>query len=144
MKKIYNPITGEFDYVSDMRVSVYPIEEKKSVMQDAFTAIWQNITVPARSEVYARVTVNLDASPSSGQRIAMAFLTGQGYVASAAAPLPTVSAVEHSMCLKHWFEEETTLSVMVHSTTAAYVSDIASPTDAKMNGGTELIIKTYA
>lgn len=122
----------------------YPSQRNIEVQENAFTLIWQNITVPARSEVYARVTVNLNASPAEGQRIALGFVSEGLNIAATAAPLPVVSGVEHSMCLTHWFEEETTLSVAVHSTTTAYVTNIVSPLDAKMNGGTELIIKTYA
>ena len=122
----------------------FPSQRNVEVQENAFTFIWQNITIPAHSEVYARVTVNLNASPAEGQRIALGFVAEGLNVAATAAPLPVVSGVEHSMCLTHWFEEETTLSVAVHSTTTAYVTNIVSPLDAKMNGGTELIIKTYA
>lgn len=131
---------------SGLRVTTYPFPSQRNieVQENAFTFIWQNITVPAHSEVYARVTVNLNASPAEGQRIALGFVAEGLNVAASAAPLPVVSGVEHSMCLTHWFEEETVISVAVHSTTTAYVTNIVSPLDAKMNGGTELIIKTYA
>lgn len=130
---------------SGLRVTTYPYPSQRNieVQENAFTFIWQNITVPAHSEVYARVTVNLNASPAEGQRIALGFVAKGLNVAASAAPLPVVSGVEHSMCLTHWFEEKTTLSVAVHSTTTAYVTNIVSPLDAKMNGGTELIIKTF-
>lgn len=130
---------------SGLTVTTYPYPSQRNVevLENAFTFIWQNITVPAHSEVYARVTVNLNASPAEGQRIALGFVAEGLNVAASAAPLPVVSGVEHSMCLQHWFEEETTLSVAVHSTTTAYVTNIVSPLDAKMNGGTELIIKTF-
>lgn len=130
---------------SGLTVTTYPFPSQRNVevQENAFTIIWQNITVPAHSEVYARVTINLNASPAEGQRIALGFVAEGLNVAATAAPLPVVSGVEHSMCLTHWFEEETTLSVAVHSTTTAYVTNIVSPLDAKMNGGTELIIKTF-
>lgn len=130
---------------SGLTVTTYPFPSQRNVevQENAFTIIWQNITVPAHSEVYARVTVNLNASPAEGQRIALGFVAEGLNVAASAAPLPVVSGVEHSMCLQHWFEEETTLSVAVHSTITAYVTNIVSPLDAKMNGGTELIIKTF-
>ena len=131
---------------SSLTVTTYtfPSQRNIEVQENAFTFIWQNITVPARSEVYALVTVNLNASPAEGQRIALGFVAEGLNVAATAAPLPVVSGVEHSMCLTHWFEEETTLSVAVHSTITAYVTNIVSPLDAKMNGGSELIVKTYA
>lgn len=130
---------------SGLTVTTYPYPSQRNieVQENAFTFIWQNITVPANSEVYARVTVNLNASPAEGQRIALGFLSEGQNIAATAAPLPVVSSVEHSMCLQHWFEKETTLAVAVHSTTTAYVTNIVSPLDAKMNGGTELIIKTF-
>lgn len=146
MKKMFNPISGELDYIGeslDVITHPYPSSRNIEVVPNTFTAIWNNIAIPARSEVYARVTMNLQSSPSEGQLVCFGFLVKGQNVASAAAPLPAISMVEHSMCLTHWFEEETTLSVMVHSTVSAYVTDVINPKGAAMAGGTELIIKTY-
>ena len=144
MKRVFNPITGEFDYTGGVKVTVHPCQQNILVEPKAFTAIWQNIIIPARSEVYARITMNLQLSPAEGQLVCFGFLVNAQTVASTAAPLPAIAMVEHTMCLSHWFEEAATLSVMVHSTSTAYVTDIVNPKGAAMAGGTELIIKTYA
>ena len=127
-------------------VTTYPYPSTRNILvePERFVGIWTNITIPARSEVYARVTMNLNESSTEGHLICVGFVADAKTVASTAAPLPAVAAVEHSMCLSHWFEEETTLSVMVHSTTTAYVTDVVNPIGAAMAGGTELIVKTYA
>ena len=145
MKKVFNPITGEFDCIGNsvnVTTHPYPSNRNIEVLPNAFTILWSNISIPAKSEVYARVTMNLQSSPAEGQLVCFGFLVNGQTVAATAAPLPSVAMVEHSMCLSHWFEEETTLSVTVHSTVSAYVTDIVNPKGAAMAGGTELIIKT--
>ena len=131
---------------SGLTVTTYPYPSNRNILvePERFVGIWNNITIPARSEVYARVTMNLNESSTEGHLICVGFVANAKTVASTAAPLPAVAAVEHSMCLSHWFEEETTLSVMVHSTTTAYVTDVVNPKGAMMAGGCELIVKTYA
>ena len=66
MKMKFNPLTGEFDYIGeslDVITHPYPSSRNIEVVPNTFTAIWNNITIPARSEVYARVTMNLQSSP---------------------------------------------------------------------------------
>lgn len=144
----YDPDAGghEFSITGAITVTTYPYPSTRNILvePERFVGIWNNITIPARSEVYARVTMNLNESSTEGHLICVGFVANAKTVASTAAPLPAVAAVEHSMCLSHWFEEKTTLSVMVHSTTTAYVTDIVNPIGAAMAGGTELIVKTYA
>ena len=148
----YNPDAGGHEFsitgaiTSAITVATYPYPSTRNILvePERFVGIWNNITIPARSEVYARVTMNLNESSTEGHLICVGFVADAKTVASTAAPLPAVAAVEHSMCLSHWFEEETTLSVMVHSTTTAYVTDVVNPIGAAMAGGSELIVKTYA
>lgn len=136
----------EFSITGAVTVTTYPYPSTRNILvePERFVGIWNNITIPARSEVYARITMNLSESPAEGHLVAFGFVANAQTVASTAAPLPAVAMVEHTMCLSHWFEEETTLSVMVHSTTTAYVTDVVNPKGAMMAGGCELIVKTYA
>lgn len=144
----YNPehdgdefsIPGALDNVTTYRC---PSRSNILVEPESFVGIWNNIPIPARSEVYARITMNLSESSVEGHLVCFGFVADSQTVASTAAPLPAVAMVEHTMCLSHWFEEATTLSVMVHSTTTAYVTDVVNPKGAAMAGGTELIIKTF-
>lgn len=131
---------------NSLTVTTYPYPSTRNILvePERFVGIWNNITIPARSEVYARITMNLNESSVEGHLVCFGFLADAQTVASTAAPLPAVATVEHTMCLSHWFEEATTLSVMVHSTTTAYVTDVVNPKGAAMSGGTELIIKTHA
>lgn len=144
----YNPENSghEFSITGVLTVTTYPYPSTRNILvePERFVGIWNNITIPARSEVYARITMNLSESPAEGHLVAFGFVANAQTVASTAAPLPAVAMVEHTMCLSHWFEEATTLSVMVHSTTTAYVTDVVNPKGAMMAGGCELIVKTYA
>ena len=148
---VFNPLTGEFDMVrnqegasSSVKVITYPFPATRDIElnPDAFTIIW-NVNVPARSEVTARVAINLGVSSEIGYMVALGFLANAENIAASAAPLPAVSSVEHSLFLTHWFEKETSLAVVVHSTTKAVVTDMISPALARMAGASELIIKTF-
>lgn len=106
------------------------------------TLIW-SVSVPAKSELHARVTVKMYDSPSEGSMLALGIKnTDNVCLAASCAPLPTIPDVGHTVNITHWFEEETRCVVFIRTTDICYLTD-KCPVGDDIVGASELIIKTF-